>query len=88
MVGTDGEITDESHFLLTVRPSVFILTTHSMVMIDTWELFCFEIWCISPPPPPPPSLSLSLVVCLFVFFLDSSARQHTARTIKFKRVML
>jgi hypothetical protein len=25
---------------------------------------------------------------LFVFFLDSSARQHTARTIKFKRIML
>jgi hypothetical protein len=25
---------------------------------------------------------------LFVFFSDSSARQHTARTINFKRVML
>jgi hypothetical protein len=46
VVRTDGEIADDSHFLLTVRLSVFILTTHSMVMIDTWELFCFEIWCI------------------------------------------
>jgi hypothetical protein len=86
VVGTDGEIADDSHFLLTVRLSVFILTTHSMVMIDTWELFCFEIWCIAASLSL--SLSLSLVVCLFVFFLDSSARQHTARTIKFKRIML
>jgi len=27
-VGTDGEIAGDSHFLLTVRLSVFILTTH------------------------------------------------------------
>ncbi len=64
MVGTDGEIADDSHFLLTARLSVFILTTHSMLMIDTWELFCYEIWCISAPSSL--SLSLSLVSCLFV----------------------
>jgi hypothetical protein len=66
VVGTDGEIADDSHFLLTARLSVFILTTHSMLMIDTWELFCYEIWCISAPCSLSLSLSLSLGSCLFV----------------------